>query len=117
MNSNEVKRCKIQGFADMIALATVLVVGGMAGDKGITYVAAALLAYAVLWALYSGKAADTLGKLLRIRNVKGQYKSADALRRNVMLFQLAAGCLLQWFWLSGQARSAGNCFRCNTVHF
>lgn len=94
MNSNELKRRKIQSFADMIALATVLVVGGMAGDKGMTYMAAAVLAYAVLWALYSGNTADTLGKLLRIRNVKGQYKSADALRRNVMLFQLAVGMIV-----------------------
>jgi hypothetical protein len=111
MNSNEVKRCKIQGFADMIALATVLVVGGMAGDKGITYVAAALLAYAVLWALYSGKAADTLGKLLRIRNVKGQYKSADALRRNVMLFQLAAGVFVTMVLVIGAGAIGGKLFQ------
>lgn len=91
MNSNEIKRRKIQGIADIISLITMLVVGKMAGDNGITYIAAALLAFAVLWALCGGNTADTLGRLLRIRNAKGQYKNAAKMRRSIMMFQLAAG--------------------------
>lgn len=91
MNSNEIKRRKIQGIANIISLVTVLVVGRMTGDNGVTYIAVAVLAFAFLWALYSGYAADVLGKLLRIRNTKGQYRSAAKMRRNIMIFQLAAG--------------------------
>lgn len=91
MNSNEIKRRKIQGAANIISLVNILIVGSMAGDNGITYLAVAVLALSFLWALSSGYAADTLGKLLRIRNVKGQYKSAARMRRNIMIFQLAVG--------------------------
>lgn len=91
MNSNEIKRRKIQGAANIISLVTILIVGGMAGDNGMTYLAAAVLASAFLWALCSGYTADTLGRLLRVRNAKGQYKSAAKMRRNIMIFQLAVG--------------------------
>lgn len=91
MNSNEIKRRKIQGAAKIISLINILIVGGMAGDNGITYLAVAVLAFSFVWALYSGYAADTLGKLLRVRNAKGQYKSAAMMRRNIMIFQLAVG--------------------------
>lgn len=91
MNANEIKRRKIQGAANIISLVTILVVGRMTGDNGVTYIAAAVLAFASLWALYSGDAADVLGKLLRVRNTKGQYRSAAKMRRNIMTFQLAAG--------------------------
>ncbi len=75
----------------MIFLVTILAVGGMAGDNGMTYIAAAAMAFAFLWALCGGYTADTLGKLLRIRNAKGQYKSMAKMRRNILLFQLAVG--------------------------
>lgn len=91
MNTNEIKRRKIQGIANIISLITLLVVGKMAGDNGVTYIAAALLAFAVLWVLCSGNTADTLGKLLRVRNAKGQYRNAAKMRRNIMAFQLAVG--------------------------
>lgn len=91
MNSNEIKRRKIQGIADIISLATLLVIGRMAGDNGITYIAAAALAFASLWTLCSGNTADTLGRLLRVRNAKGQYKSAAKMGRSVMTFQLCMG--------------------------
>lgn len=98
MNANEIKRRKIQGIADIISLVTIFVIGRMAGDNGVTYIAAAALAFAVLWALCSGNTADTLGKLLRVRNAKGQYRNATKMRRSVMMFQtgvgLAGGMLL-----------------------
>lgn len=93
MNQNEVKRRKIQGFADIIALVSVLIIGGMAGDNGVTYMAAAVLAFAFLWTLAGGNTADTLGRLLRVRNTKGQYKNAAKMRKSVMIFQLATGLI------------------------
>lgn len=91
MNSHEIKRRKIQGAADIVSLVTILAVGRRTGDNGVTYIAAAVLAVAFLWSLYSGYTADVLGKLLRARNAKGQYRSAAKMRRNIMIFQLAAG--------------------------
>ena len=91
MNQNEVKRRKIQGFADIVSLITVLIVGGMAKANGMTYLAAALLPFAFLWELLGGNTADTLGVLLRSRNIKGQYRNAAKMRRCVMTFQMFAG--------------------------
>lgn len=91
MNPNEVKRRRIQGFADIIGLVTILIVGGMAGDNGVTYMAVAMMAFAFLWILFDGNTPDTLGRLLRIRNAKGQYKNAAKLRRSVMLLQMITG--------------------------
>ena len=91
MNQNEVKRRKIQGFADIISLITLLIVGGMAKANGVTYLAAASLPFAFLWTLLGGNTADTLGVLLRSRNIKGQYKNAAKMRRSIMLFQMFTG--------------------------
>ncbi|MCM1540307.1 MAG: hypothetical protein NC121_03510 [Blautia sp.] len=91
MNSNEIKRRKIQGAANIIFLITIVAVGRMTGDNGVTYIAVTAFTFAVLWAVCCGHTADTLGKLLRVRNAKGQYKSEAKMRRNIMMFQLAAG--------------------------
>ena len=91
MNSNEIKRRKIQGAANLVFIVTFLIIGRMAGDNGVTYIAAAALAFAFLWALCGGYTADTLGRLLRIRNAKGQYRSAARMSRNILIFQTVAG--------------------------
>ena len=91
MNQNEVKRRKIQGFANIISLITILIIGGMAKANGVTYLAAALLPFGFLWSLIGGNTADTLGVLLRSRNVKGQYRNAAKMRRSVMIFQMFTG--------------------------
>ncbi len=93
MNQNEVKRRKIQCFADIIALITVLIVSGKTGEEGVAYLAAALMAFAFLWTLICGSTADTLGMLLRSRGVKGQYRNAAKMRQSIMIFQLALGLL------------------------
>jgi len=111
MNSNEIKRRKIQGAANIISLVTILVVGGMAGDNGVTYIAAAALAFAFLWVLCSGYTADTLGRLLRIRNAKGQYKSAEQMRRSIMIFQLAVGIAGMAVLFFGAETIAGKLFQ------
>ncbi|MCM1063391.1 MAG: hypothetical protein NC420_02785 [Eubacterium sp.] len=114
MNSNEIKRRKIQGAANSIFLITMIAVGRMAGDNGVTYIAVTAFAFAVLWALCCGHTADTLGKLLRVRNAKGQYKSAAKMRRNIMMFQLAAGLAGTAVMLFGAGVIAGRLFQ---VHY
>ncbi len=91
MNSNEIKRRKIQGAANILSIVNLLMIGRMAGDNGVTYIAAAALAFAFLWALCGGYTADTLGRLLRVRNAKGQYRGAAMMSRNIFIFQTAVG--------------------------
>lgn len=91
MNQNEVKRRKIQGFADIISLITILIAGRIVKANGITYLAAAFLAFSFLWMCFGGNTADTLGALLRSRNIKGQYKNAAKMRRSIMILQMFTG--------------------------
>lgn len=110
MNSNEIKRRKIQGAANIIFLMTVLAVGRMAGDNGVTYIAVTAMVFDVLWTLCGGYTADVLGKLLRVRNAKGQYRSAAKMRRHIMILQLAAGLTGTAVLLFGAGMFAGKMF-------
>lgn len=91
MNQTEVKRRQAEAVAEILTLAAVSVLGRMIGNNGIVYMAVAVEAYALLWNGLSGSLSDTLGRLLRSRRNKGQYKKIAAMRRNVMIFQAILG--------------------------
>jgi len=97
MNQAETKRRQVETFSIILALITLAVVTRTTGENGVSYLAVAVEITATAWILGSGCTSDMLGKLLRIRNSKGQYKNALKLKKSVMLFQIiisAAGCLL-----------------------
>lgn len=101
MNQAEIKRRQAEGLAGILTLLTVAVVARMTGENGVAYIAAALEIMGLVWIPVSGRVSDTLGRLLRIRNAKGQYKNAMKMRRNVLLVQAAlglAGSLLLLFF-------------------
>jgi len=117
MNQNEVKRRRIQVFAYIVALAAVLNMGRMAGENGVTYMTAAVLAFGCLWTLIGGGTADTLGRLLRIRNSKGQYKNADKMKRSILTFQMTSGLLGTLVLLFGAEIIGGKIFHMHYVVF
>lgn len=87
MNQAEIKKRQAQAISTMLGLITLAVIGKTTGYNGVTYVAAALEVFAFFYTVVSGGAADTLGRLLRLKNAKGQYRNADRMRRNAMLLQ------------------------------
>lgn len=93
MNQVEVKRTQIQFLSYMIGLINIWIFGKVIGDSGVAYLAAALEAFVILWTLTGSKIPDALGKMLRSRNNKGQYKNADKMRRNIMIQQCVIGLL------------------------
>lgn len=93
MNQVEIKRRQIQLCAVGLWLVVIWILGKSLGDNGVAYLAAALEAFIFLWAIVGANVSDTLGKLLRGRNVRGQYKNADKLFKCTFVFQGIAGMI------------------------
>ncbi len=91
MNQAEVKRRQAEEVTNILALITILIIGWITENKGITYVALAVEIYALFWNCVSGNLSDTLGRLLRNRKNKGQYGSIERMRKNTLLFQAVLG--------------------------
>lgn len=100
MNQAEIKRRQAEMLGAVLTFLTLAVVARVTGENGVTYIVAALEVCGLVWALVGGGVSSTLGRLLRVRNAKGQYKNALKLRKNVFFLQTvlgAAGSLLLFF--------------------
>ena len=93
MNQTEIRRRQAGAFAYILMFVTIYVMGRLTGDKGIAYTAVAAQACAIFWIAINGSMSDTLGRLLRNRRNKGQYRNMAKMRSSAMLFQLALGAL------------------------
>lgn len=111
MNQAEIKRRQAQAISTILALITLAVIARVIGYNGVTYTVAALEIYAFFYAAVSGGVSDALGKLLRLRNAKGQYKNAALMRRNIMLVQVVLGAAGTAVVLIAAEKIAGRIFR------
>ena len=93
MNQAEIKRRQAQAIAAILGLVALAVTARLTGYNGATYVLAALEVYALFDTIVSGGISDALGRILRLRNAKGQYKNAAVMRKNAILFQGVLGLL------------------------
>ncbi len=108
MKQVEVKRRQIQLVSYVLGLIVLWIMGRSLGDNGVAYLAAALESFGFVWCITGNSIPDALGKILRSKNSKGQYKDAHNMRRNVLLLQavigavgsvlllLGAGILMEW---------------------
>lgn len=97
MNQVEVRKRQIEVFSYFIGLMNLLIFARLLGDNGIAYLIIALEGFCFLWTVTGGSLADSLGRLLRSRNAKGQYRNASDIRKRAFLFQGilgAAGSIL-----------------------
>ena len=56
------------------------------GADGADYLLVAVLMIAFFFTLFWGSLADTLGKLLKVRKMKEQYKNVSAMKKETLLF-------------------------------
>lgn len=91
MNQAEIKRRQTEAFSNILTLITLVVIARVTGENGVAYLAAALEIWGLVWIFISGNVSDTLGRLLRVRNSKGQYKNVLKMRRSVLVFQAILG--------------------------
>lgn len=93
MNHVERKRQQIDTCTHALALVIILLLGRGLGSTGIAFIGVGLEGFLLVWSLCGGAVSDTLGRMLRSRNSKGQYKNAEKLRKSAMVVQLAVGLL------------------------
>lgn len=108
MNQAEIKRRQIQAVSIILTLITLAVIARVIGYNGVTYTAAAVEIFAMLWLVVGGNLTEALGRLLRIRNSKGQHRNAARLKRNTAIFQLVFGLAGSVALLAGADWIAGN---------
>lgn len=85
MNQIELKKRQMEMVSRILGLIILLVLGNILGDNGIAYLAIAVEAFLLFWTFTGSKLADTLGRILRGKSNKGQYKNAAKLRQNVLV--------------------------------
>jgi len=111
MNQAEVKRRQAHAISAVLIFIIFIIVARLAGYNGVAYVAAALEAFVLLCAIVNGGLSDALGRVLRIRCSKGQYRNAAVMRRNAFVFQAAVGLLGTVLLLFGADQISMSLFR------
>lgn len=103
MNQVEVKRRQIEMASFIIGLINILIFGSKLENNGITYLIIALECVAFVRTVSSGCLADVLGKMLRSRIAKSQFRNSLFLRRRVLILQGIVGvvCSVVLIGLSG----------------
>jgi len=93
MNQVEVKRQQIQLCSYVLGFISIWILGKSVGDNGIAYLAMALQGFYILWCITGKYVAESLGRMLRSKSIRGQYKNGAKMRRNIMLQQCVCGFL------------------------
>lgn len=93
MNQTEVKSKQIRALISVLGLVTWLVLGRMIGDNGVAYFVVAAEGFMIFYYLLAGRLAESLGRLLRSRYAKGQYKNGEKVKQSVLIFQTVMGLL------------------------
>ena len=87
MNQIEIRKRQMEAVSCVLEMMTLLVLGNILGDNGIVYLAVALECLSFFWTVTGSRVADVLGRLLRGRSSKGQYRNANMLRKNVLFLE------------------------------
>lgn len=93
MKQAEMKRRQAESIAAILSLVMLAVAARVSGENGVAYIGAAMEIFWLLWILVGGNVSDTLGRLLRVRNAKGQYKNVHKMRIRVFVLQAVLGAL------------------------
>ena len=103
MNQVEVRKKQIHAIISLFGVITWLLLGRWIGFNGIAYFAVAAECLAFLLCLLAERVPDVLGRLLRGRNARGQYKNAKTIRNCVLIMQSILGVIggLLLFLLAG----------------
>lgn len=103
MNQAEIIRRQIGAVSNILLLFVWYVIGNKLGDIATTYVAVSVGVCYLFTAVVCGGIPDTLGRMLRSRRNKGQYKNVNKIKQSALVFQLGLGVVfaLLLFALAG----------------
>lgn len=111
MNQAEAKRRQAEAVSAVLMLITIYVIGRQIGERGVAYMAVAAEVCSLLWIAVSGSLSDALGRLLRGRRNKGQYRNIAKMRNSVMICQASLGLAGSLLLLAFSRWIAGSLFR------
>lgn len=117
MNQAEIRRKQAQAISDILALITIAAASRLVGYNGVAYIAAAVETLAVVWMIVCGNLTNALGRLIRVRNSKGQQRNAARIRKNAFLFQAVIGLAGSLGLLAGADQIARTVFRVQYATF
>lgn len=91
MRSVEVKRRQMQMLSCAFAIVVMWILGKHLNNIGLVLLAIAIECSAFFIVICSEQLSDGLGKLLRSRQAKRQYRNVNSIRRNIGIVQSIAG--------------------------
>lgn len=117
MSHTEIKRKQIEAISDILALITIAVAARLVGYNGVAYIAASVEAVAAVWMIVGGNLTSALGRIIKVRNSKGQQRNAARIRRNAFFFQAVVGLAGSLGLLAGADQIARSVFRVQYASF
>lgn len=93
MNQVEVKRRQAEVCSLIIGLIGIIIFGNILGDDGIAHLLVVLECFLFARVLIWGNLSDSLGKMLRMRISKGQYKNAASICKRVLFLEGIVGVI------------------------
>ena len=102
MNQIEAKKQRIEYFSHVLGLISLMVLGKLIGNNGLTYLALIIECVSLFVVLINGSGADMIGKLIRTRRKKNQYREAALLHKTYVWVQciMAFVMMVAYFFLT-----------------
>lgn len=97
MNQMEIIRRQIGAVSNIFLLFVWYVIGNRIGDIATTYVAVSVGVCFLFLTVVCGGVPDTLGRMLRSRRSKGQYRNVYKIKQSMLLFQFILGVVFALF--------------------
>lgn len=93
MRQFEVKRKQIEYLSKVIELVLFLVIERKLGLEGSGFFLIALVLFTMFWTFFGESLPDALGKIIRVRRAKGQFKSVTSIKLLAFFCQLIFGLI------------------------
>lgn len=110
MNRMELRKKQITIASNIIGFLTIIVLGNIIGDLGITYFAAAMEVYMLMHILFTMALPDVVARFYKSRIAKGQYKNAGMVLKATAGYGIVIGLLGSLFLTALSGVVAGRIF-------
>lgn len=112
MKQLEVKRRQIEYLAMALNIVLFLAIERKLGLEGSGFFLVPLMIFAMFWSFVGENVPDVLGKLIRVRRAKGQYRSVRKIRLYSMICQVFTGVIGTVLMLTFGSFLANNVYNC-----
>lgn len=91
MNQVEIIRRQAGAFSNILMLIIWYIIGNRVGENAVIYIAVSLEVCLFVSAFVSGGVTDTLGKMLRSKKNKAQFKNVKRIKIAILILQMLLG--------------------------